>query len=408
MTNITAVKGRVDFSTNREMLDFAEGIALLDANENPFTLATMKFKTKTSGNIKHSWLKKELIPETDMIDIVGLSTLTANTTLRPENEDRFALGDIWRREASGETFLVTGTDGTDLTIVRDYGNGASDGAYDTLADTFADEDIVVWVGNAFEDGASLPGMRSLKETQMDNFCQLQRTPWGLGELAAAASVRGEDDWTLEARVSAITHMRKIERQNLFGHPAKGDLTINSGAGTAPSAGGGMWHFLKGGDNFSGTGSDRLVSNAEITHNEFLEYLEALFEFGSSRRVCFCLPKLRTALDYWGISKLNTFSETTKYGMKIATWLSSHGEIAFITHKMLKDQGGSDGGYAFFMDMDDITWVIYNGFATHRRDLEPYKSGGKMVKEAEWVTCGCLEVKEPRKHGCIYNITSFAA
>lgn len=405
MANIKGVKGRTDYSTNREMLDFAEDIALLDPNENPFTLMTMKFKTKTSGNIKHSWLNKELIPETDTVDTTSIAASTAGITFTPDNVDRWAVGDIWMRETSKEQVLVESVN-ANLVVERDYGK--TSGAYTALADSILDEDVFVFLGNAFEDGAPLPTLRSTKEVQLDNYCQLQRTPWGLGELAAASAVRGEDDWTLEARVSAITHMRKIERQNVFGRPAAGDLSILATANTDPSASGGLWHFLTGGTGFAGTGSDRLVSNADITQTEFLEYLEALFQYGSGRRVCFCGPILRTALDYWGISKLNTFSETTKYGMKIATWLSSHGDIAFITHKMLGDQGGDDGAYAFFVDMDDVSWVIFNGYATHRRDLKPYESDGTMVKQAEWMTCSCLEVREPKKHGCIYGITSFAA
>lgn len=404
MANILTVRARTDFSTNRELLDFAENIALLDPNENPFTLVTMKFKTKVSGNIKHSWLRDELIPETDTIDTTTATT-TAGITINVDNIDRWTVGDIWRREASGEVVFVEAV-ATDVTVERDYGK--TSGAYTGLAASLINEDVFTWLGNANEDGSPLPGLRSTKETQIDNYCQLQRTPFAIGELADAAAVRGEDDWPYQARKSAITHMRKIERQNLFGRPAAGDLSIYETAPTDPSAAGGLFHFLTGGTGFAGTGSDRLVSNADITQAEFLSYLEPLFRYGSKRRICFCGPILRSALDSWGISKLNTFTDTTKYGMDISTWLSSHGEIAFITHKMLEDQGGSDGAYAFFLDMDDISWITYNRFATRRRDLDPYLADGSIVKKAEWITAGCLELREPRKHGLIYGITSYSA
>ena len=405
MANVTTVRGRSNLSTNRELLDFAEGISLLDPNENPFTLMSMKFKTKTSGNVKHSWLRDELVPESDTVDTTT-ACVTAGTTLYVDNGDRWAIGDIFMREATHETCLITARTSDALTIVRDY--GATSGAYTALADEFDDEDVITWIGNAFEDAFALPALKSTTETQIDNWCQLQRTPWAMGELAQAAAMRGEDDWVFQDRKAAITHLRKLERQHIFGHPMPGDAGIYATTNDNPATAGGLLHYLTGGTSFDGTGSDRLVSNASITHQEFLDYLEAIFEYGSSRRVAFVAPLFRSALDYWGISKLNTFSETTKYGMKIATWLSSHGEISFITHKMLKDAGGDDGAYAFFVDMDDISQVIYQSFPTQKRTLDPYAADGTMAKKAEWLTCSSLEVREPKKHGCIYGTTSYAS
>ena len=136
---------------------------------------TMKFGRGTTGNIKHSWLTDELIPETDTVDTTQ-ACVTAGTTLRPDNADRFAVGDIVMRNATRETFLVTANDATDLTIVRDYGK--TSGAYTALAGTFADEDVITIIGNAFEQGHALPTMRSTTEVQMDNRLGcLQITVW---------------------------------------------------------------------------------------------------------------------------------------------------------------------------------------------------------------------------------------
>jgi len=403
--NITAVRGRSDWSTNREKLDFAEGIALLDPNENPFTLMTMKYGRGTTGNIKHSWFTDELIPEIDTVDTTT-ACVTAGVTLWVDDGDRFAIGDIIMRTSGRETLLVTGRSSNALTVVRDY--GATSGAYTALASSFTDEEVITIIGNAFEDGFALPSLRSTTEVQMDNWCQVQRTPFGIGEIAAAAATRGENDWAFQMRKAGITHSRKLEYQNLWGHPMPGDGSIYATTNDNPSSGGGLWHFLTGGTGFSGTGSSRRVSQAEITKAEFLTWIQNCFRYGSARKVCYCAPILRSAIDSWGIADLQTFSTSKVYGIDIAKWVSSHGTIVFVTHKMLEQQG-AEGATNFMIDMDDVKWLTYSNYGdTRLRMLEPYKADGSTVKKAEYQTVGCLELKTPKKHGVLYGVTSYAA
>jgi len=121
---------------------------------------------------------------------------------------------------------------------------------------------------------------------------------------------------------------------------------------------------------------------------------------------FCAPLFRSALDYWGISKLNTFSSDTKFGIAIAKWVSSHGTIVFVTHKMLTDS--TDGNVAILLDMNDIKWITYSNIgSTRMRTLEPYKADGSTVKKAEFQTISCIELKTPKKHGLIYSTLSYS-
>ncbi len=405
MANVITTRSRSDWSTNREKLDFAEGIALLDPNENPMTLMTMKMGKKTSGNIKHSWLHDELVPETDTVN--GAAT-TAETALTMDNVSYISKGDILKLNASNETVLVTSISSDTLTVVRDY--GATSGAYTALAATVDDGAYVTIIGNAFEAVYQLPVAKSTLEIQMDNWCQTQRTPFGITEIAAAAAVRGEADWPWQMKKGGISHQRNIEYQNIWGHPMPGDAGLSSsGTGnTDPATAGGLFHYLTGGTGFTGTGSSRIISQAELTQAEFLAALEPMFEYGSAQKVMFCAPIFRTALDFWGISKLNTFTESTAFGMNIAKWVSAHGTIVFVTHKMLKDPG-SDGATAFVVDMDDISFVTYSDIGSTRlRQLDPYSATGKTIKQAEYQTISCLEVRTPKKHGMFKDVTSYAA
>ena len=140
----------------------------------------------------------------------------------------------------------------------------------------------------------------------------------------------------------------------------------------------------------------------------MDFIEAGFEYGSANKVMFCSPVLRTALDYWGITKLNTFSEKTVFGMKVATWVSAHGTITFVTHKMLK-QPGTDGAFNFLLDMENIKWIDYSNIGSTRlRNLKVYESTGETSKKAEYQTIGCMEFKLGKTHAMLKGVTSYAA
>ncbi len=404
MAGVKGVRAQSTFSTNREHLNFAEGIALLDPNENPFTLMAMKFGKKTTGNMKHSWFEDVLVSEVDTADTVA-STVT--TDIGVDNIDRWAVGDIGMLEASREVVLVTvvssGTGAATLTAVRNY--GATSGAYTPISVAITDGLDITIIGNAFEQGHALPTLKSTTEVQMNNWCQDVRTPFGLTEIAAAAAVRGEADWPYQMRKSGISHMRKLDWMAMFGRPMPGAGTLYATLNNEPSTSGGMWHFLTGGTGFSGTGSDRLAEQAVLTKAEFLTWVRHAFQYGSRDKVAFVSGIFREQLDTWGISDLQTFTDTKVYGIDVGKWVSSHGTIAFVTHKMLDGHTGL-GGMCFLIDMAEVKFVTYSNIGSTRlRTLKPYEADGSTVKKAEFQTIATLEVKNPEKHACLYGMTS---
>jgi hypothetical protein len=400
-TMVSGIRAQDSFSTNREKRDFAEGIALLDPNENPFTLLSIKVGRGTSGNIKHSWLEDQLVPETDAVDTGGDSEAT---TIGMTNGGKFKAGDVVIHEDTKEQMLVTSVSTNTITVTRDYGQASE--SYTALADTVSDGDYLRIIGNAFMQGHNLPTERSTKEVERYNYCQEQRTPIGISWVAAAAAVHGAPDWPHQLRKAGISHQRKIEYQNIWGKPYQGSKALSASGTTNdhPVTGAGIWHYMS-----EYADAVRKKNEATITQNEFLEFIEAGFEYGSSQKVMFCAPILRTALDFWGISKLNTFSEKTLYGMNVAKWVSSHGTILFVTHKMLKPASSSYGAYNFLLDMNNIKWITYSNIgSTQLRRLDPYKATGRTVDQAEYMTNSCIEFKLPDTHAVLYGVTDYAA
>ena len=401
----TGDRAQDSWATDREDLDFADRIALLNPNENPLTLIAMRMGKGTSGNIKHQWVDDETQPV--FVQMQGAATTTATTFDLTSGEGaRLQVGDLLRAiNDKNEVMLYLATAATDeIQVDRDYGQGGTPG-YTARADTLADNDFLEVIGNAFEQGHPLPVIKNTLEVVRMNFCQDLRTPVGITEVAAAARVHGEQDWPYQLRKKGIEHMNYWERTNMFGVAEDGDQGAFDGTNnTGPQAAGGLYFYIN-----EYADASRQVIQADITQQEFLDFLEAGFEFGSRQKVLFAPSLLRSAIDFWGIAKLNTTPDSKAFGIDVSRWISSHGLVTIVTHKLLKDPLGTSGVWAFLIDVDELKWITYSNIgATKLRMVDPYKSDGSTLKQAEYQTLGCLEVRQANKHAMLERMTSYSA
>ncbi len=400
----TGNRAQDSWATDREDLDFADRIALLNPNENPLTLIAMRMGKGTSGNIKHQWVDDETQPVNAQLEGAAVTAATTFDVTAGEGA-RFAVGDVLRTiNAANEIMLVTAISTDELTVDRDYGEAGTPG-YTARADTIADNDFLEIIGNAFEQGHDLPVIKNTLEVIRMNFCQDLRTPVGITEVAAAARVHGEQDWPYQLRKKGIEHMNYWERTNMWGVAEDGDQGAFDGTNnTAPQAAGGLYFYIN-----EYADAARQVVQADITQQEFLDFLENAFEFGSRQKVLFAPALLRSAIDFWGIAKLNTTPETKAFGIDVSRWISSHGLVTIVTHKLLKDPLGTSGVWAFLIDVDELKWITYSNIgATKLRMIDPYASDGSTLKQAEYQTLGCLEMRQANKHAMLEQMTSYSA
>lgn len=394
-------KAQTNLSSNREKFDFAEQIALLEPDAAKFTTLTMRTNKGTTGATTHRWLDDELQP--DEVQIDDSTTYSAGSvTITVDDGNAFAAGDLVMVNASKEIFLVISISTDNLTVDRDYGEAGTPG-YVARADSISDDAWLTIIGNAFEQGHPLPSIKNFQEVERTNVVQDLRTPFGVTEIVAATDQYGENDWPYQMRKKGVEHLRNLERQNVQGVAVRSDLSLYSSSNTAPGTAAGIDFYIREyGD------SVRQISQTEITQTEFLDALQAMFANGSQNKLLLSSPTLRTAFDFWGISKLNTFVAGTVFGMKINRWESSWGTVSIVTEEILRDPG-SDGETSYFIDLDNVKIVTLQGIGqTRLRMLEPYKATGATIKQAEWNTISCLEVRSAGTHGYITGVTSYAA
>lgn len=396
---------QADLSSNREKLDFAANIALLEADEAPFTAILNKFPRVMTGNRTRRWLDDEVQPEvvtsaaqTNQNASSVTLTVTAGFGLR------LAKGDLLRHNTSGEVLLVTAVSTDAITVTRNYGQGDSTPGYTTRLATILTGAYLTIIGNAFMQGHLLPGIKNTKEIERLNHTQEQRTPLGVSETVIASDLYGEQEWPYEIRKKRTEHHRRLEFQHLYGVPVQGTKAIADATNTAPAAAAGLDFYISeyaSADKKTNVGGD-------ITQQEFLNHLESAFQY-SSQLVCFTPRKLRFAIDFWGLSKINTFVGGTAFGMKVVRWDTNDGSVIFVTERLNRDPLGTDGVRAHFVNMDNVALVYFNNIGPTRfRNLMSYEADGSTVKKSEWTTISALQVRLIDTHSLISNITSYSA
>ena len=395
-TMVSGIRATSDLSTYRLRVDLADKISLLNPNANPFVLLSKKVGKVTATQPKHSWLEDELRPDKDQINYTTAYSSVASA-LTVDHGSYFAAGDLVQVFDHYEILKVLEVSSNILYVTRNWPGVASTATGYNAA--LADNDWLIRLGNVNEEGATAPSSVTTTETQVDNYTQIFRTPFELTETELNSLMHGDADLPYQTRKKGIEHARDIEKTFFWGIPS----SANTGASSKPQRSmGGLWYFLK-----ENAPAANIVSQAEITKAEFLDFIRNGFRYGSSRKVLFACPLVMSAIESWGLADLITKSSDKTYGISISNWVSPHGEIALINHKLLEGPNpGTAGGWNFLLDMEQVKYV-----ALRNRDtklLTNRQAPDQDSYEAEYLTEASLEVKLPEHHAVLYNVTSFAA
>lgn len=404
------IRGTADLSgtlgVDRLRRDVADGIFLLDPNENPFTLITRQMGKMTSKVIKHSWFADELFPEVATVSSTTSVTTTGTTvTVISGDGVRVAVMDIIVVHDSFEQMLVTAISGDDLTVIRDYGqNETGNEGWTALATTIATGDSLIIIGNAMTEGSTAPALKATLEVMRNNFCQGFRKPFDITEELLNSALYGEQQLPYQTRKAAIEILRQIEYTNIYGNPYAGDgLTQNSTPGSRfPATSGGIIHFIT-----ENAPAENIVSQTELTKAEFLTFIRDGYRYGSRQKVLFAAPLIISAIESWGIADLQTRPDDTTYGIAVQNWLSAHGETAIINHKILRGQTSTQGNTALLIDMQHLKQVVMNNMDL--RLVQNIQANDAMTRKDEWRFTGSIEFKgSAGNHAMLKDITSFAA
>jgi hypothetical protein len=384
LTLVSGVKARTSLVSGRENLDYRDRIFLLAPFKNPATIIARSLAHYQSSTVEHHWLNKKTVPYEYTIN--GAQADTATTQFTLDSTTGIVPGDLLRNQtdSSHEVYLVHTIDSTTkLTVIRNYGQGEG---WTTRLQAITDNAVLWKIGNAYEQGYTFPTVVSTKEDDLKNYCQMFRKGFGMTWEVIDSALRGEAEWPLEQRAKILEHLTDLDMAWFFGLPYVGDKGLWSGthgSGDLPATMGGIDHFL-----IENANTDLLIDQDDLTMFEFMDALEALFQYGSREKLFYCPPAMRTGLEKWGIVKMQTFARDTVMGVPVNTWDSANGIIHFVTHDLLKAPSTSVYAYNFIVDPEQVDVVTFGrtGFCSLGEKLGYKELSGATMEKQEVMTC----------------------
>jgi hypothetical protein len=365
----------------------------LDPNENPFVLLSKEANTRTVTNSKYEWIEK-LLP--NKIDNVNGTTGTGTSVIMDDGT-QYYVGDLVLVKRTGEIMRLTAFDGTHTwTVVRAVGSV-------TVA-ALADNDDLFGIGNANAEGGALGTPRSVLETQPYNYTQIFRQPFGFTTTEAASENYGGRDEPRQIREHAIYHAMDLE--NAF---IKGQRNIDTTDTGAPIRyTGGFIYYITG--YAASPGSEVTAISGTLTEPALETFTQGIFQAtgGGNTRVLFCSPLVVSVIDQLAAGRLQTVPSDKTYGIAVNQWLTSHGTLNIVKHRMLNAGTGTTGGgtgftgHALAVDPSRISYCPLREWDTKlRRDVG---TPGDLGTTHEYVTEAGFQVSNPEVHGMLTGIT----
>jgi len=371
--------GTNTIAEHRLRIDMSEKIAELEPNASPLITLTKKMKrTRVVTNPEFSWMEQDPGNRWDAINKSTGYNASA-TGWAVDNAGYFRVGDIVQVPSTTEVVLVTAVDntGNTITVIRGWGGS-------TTA-PLVDNDPLVILGNANEEGAKLREIKTTEPVKKTNYTQILRTPVGVTNTLAATSTYGPKAMAYYRHLDGINHAIDMERTMWLGKKGK---DIHNGKPRRTT--GGIFEFLTENVLDASTISDGLTEQA------FTEWLEDVFRYGSSEKILFACGRLCTIIDLWAQYKLKTVPGERTYGVKIKEYVSSHGTLYIVKHKLF--EGPVYGGMGVILDMNNVAYCPLKGrdtkLLTGRQDPDE-----DAVKD-EYITELGVEVRLPKTHAII--------
>ena len=169
MAVVTGVRDTNTTLAAKLKIDMSEKIALLQPSAAPLItfLKRAKGNTLTANNPKFSWLEDNLGARWDAIDAAD-GILANATRIVVDNGAYFSVGDVVKVPRTGECLLVSAVDPDndnpdELTVVRAFGT--------TSAAAIENDDPLVIIGNANEEGSGVRTIKSVDEVEVYNYTQ---------------------------------------------------------------------------------------------------------------------------------------------------------------------------------------------------------------------------------------------
>ncbi len=360
-THIIGTRTTLNIEQSQRIPDVDDKVYILEPGESPLTafLTQIGKIGDGGGKFRGMALQKRVVSNPEFTEYEdqysgvwaqinnGAGYLATDTALVVDNPGAsiFTKYDLVKVTRTGEIMRVTSVNYSTNTLTVTRGAGA------TAAAAIVDNDWLLVIGPAFEEGSVSGDSNTTKLVKVTNFTQIFKTKFGVTLTEDASKLYPADaskDLKYLRAKHGIEHAKKIERAYLFGE--KKEVTGPDGKPLRLS--GGILEAIVAAGNVQDEASSAL------TEAEFRSFLQNYaFKFGSSEKYLFCGNIVLGYLESFATSKLFLVPSDKTYGVEVRKYTSSFGTLNIVRHPMFDNQYA---GMGVVLDLSTLKHCPLNG------------------------------------------------
>lgn len=380
---LPGMKSTADFATDERPKNWREGILLLEPrNKAPLATLTAAMSEQSTDDPEFYWWEEE----TD-VHILTLNDATGMTNAETafivdDFATRLKAGDLLRVKRTAETIRVTS-----VTDAQNF--AASRGAAGTTAAALVDNDVLIYLGSAYREGAGRPTGVSWNPVKKYNLTQIFRDSVEWTRTASKTRLRTGDMMKHDRRRALNKHMIGMERAFIFGQRFE---TTESGQPLRFT--GGLLSYLPAGNivNHNGT----------LSLKQLEDYIDDIFAYGSNEKVCFC--SLATMMRLNRLVRKNTDYQwgppEREFTFIVRRFHTPGGTLILTEHPLFSSPNAELGSDLLILDTAELKYR----YITDTVLLKDRQDKGTDGTAEEYLTeCG-LEFHHPKSHFWLQNIT----
>lgn len=383
MAIISGQRGTGTQVSGLQKVDFHNEILELEPNAAPLTQLTGKIGSVATHNPEFKWAEATLQSRVDAVNN-GAGYNTSDTSIVVDDGTKFYDDALVKVTRTGEVMRVTGVSTNTLTVVRGLGNSGTGVA-------IVDNDEVLVIGSAQEEGADINPARSENAAITTNYTQIFRTPWSSTETNRNTDLYvNTSDWAFAGKHAGIEHKKDLELSFWFGEPDS-----NTSGSHPRRTTGGVLNYVT---------TNTTAAGGTMSETEFFGAMRQAARYNSAGQwTLFCSLLVADVLNTFATSKLQAVQADADktYGLNVSRFVSPHGVCNVVPHPLFTDSSAY-GGYAVGLDMSQVRKRHLQNRDTH---IVVNRQGpGVDGRTDELVTEAGLQFGLQKRHFVITGIT----
>jgi len=377
-----------DMGTDGRPMNWRAGLSLLSPREHkaPLFALTSKMAKESTDDPQFHWWEEEVDMLTLTVNGAVASTSTTTVTI-DQYGTRLKVGDIFLNQNTNEHLRVQSvTSDTVIEFTRGFAG--------STAVNIGNDNVLVYIGSAFREGAPVATGTSFNPTKYYNYTPIFRDPIEWTRTATKTRLRYTTDIMKEdRRRAAHKHAMGIERALWLGRRWE-----STEAGQPIRTTGGLISHIHANNIQAVQGG-----GGALDADELFSYFPRMFEYGSSEKLAFASIGVLTIIGELvrknGNMQIGPMEK--EFGMDVRRVTHAAGTLVLTEHPLM----GRSSGFL----PDSLVVLDTNGwkfrYITDTTLLKDRQAAGTDGMAEEYLTeCGC-EFPHGKKHFQLTGILS---